>query len=220
MTDQPRTVEPALRDVSGLPPVVRPRLDLPIRTPRLVLRPLTPADYAAVAAYRRRPDVARYLGGPAWTDLSGPGAFEAMLARDALEGPARCATLGVERDGELVGHVVLRLRDAAHDALGSIGWVFSPWVAGLGYATESGAALIDAAFAAGLHRLDAHVEPRNVPSVRLCERLGMTREAHLRRNWWTDGRWADSLVYGLLAEEWPQRRAALPGREQSAEHTR
>ena len=132
MTDQPRTVEPALRDVSGLPPVVRPRLDLPIRTPRLVLRPLTPADYAAVAAYRRRPDVARYLGGPAWTDLSGPGAFEAMLARDALEGPARCATLGVERDGELVGHVVLRLRDAAHDALGSIGWVFSPWVAGLG----------------------------------------------------------------------------------------
>jgi RimJ/RimL family protein N-acetyltransferase len=33
----------------------------------------------------------------------------------------------------------------------------------------------------------------------------MTREAHLRRDWpEADGNWTDSLIYGLLREEWPR----------------
>lgn len=55
-----------------------------------------------------------------------------------------------------------------------------------------------------LHRLVAHLDPRNVRSAALCERLGMTREAHLRRDWpEADGTWTDNLIYGLLSEEWP-----------------
>ena len=53
----------------------------------------------------------------------------------------------------------------------------------------------------GMHRIQAQVESRNQASARLCERLGMQQEAHLRRNWLIKGEWTDTLVYGLLAEE-------------------
>jgi len=49
----------------------------------------------------------------------------------------------------------------------------------------------------------AQLDARNTASARLCERLGMTLEAHLRQDWWSKGEWTDTLVYGLLADEWP-----------------
>ncbi|NYF40323.1 RimJ/RimL family protein N-acetyltransferase [Streptosporangium sandarakinum] len=30
----------------------------------------------------------------------------------------------------------------------------------------------------------------------------MVKEAHLRRDYWMKGEWADTLIYGLLAEQW------------------
>ena len=51
--------------------------------------------------------------------------------------------------------------------------------------------------------MKAQLDARNTASARLCERLGMTLEAHLRQDWWSKGEWTDTLVYGLLADEWP-----------------
>lgn len=42
----------------------------------------------------------------------------------------------------------------------------------------------------------------NRPSIALHERLGFTREGHLRRMTFTDGQFHDQYVYGLLREEW------------------
>jgi RimJ/RimL family protein N-acetyltransferase len=55
----------------------------------------------------------------------------------------------------------------------------------------------------GLHRVIARVDARNLPSLRLCERLGMRREAVLRENEWFKGEWTDEVDYALLASEWP-----------------
>jgi RimJ/RimL family protein N-acetyltransferase len=52
-----------------------------------------------------------------------------------------------------------------------------------------------------MRRVIAQLDPRNAPSARVCERVGMTREAHLREDYWTKGEWADTLIYGLLARE-------------------
>ncbi len=57
-----------------------------------------------------------------------------------------------------------------------------PAYGGRGLATEAVRALVALAFGPfGLHRVYAQLDPRNTASVRLCERLGMTHEAHLRR---------------------------------------
>jgi RimJ/RimL family protein N-acetyltransferase len=72
-----------------------------------------------------------------------------------------------------------------------------------GYATESARALIDRCFEDwGVHRVYAEMDPRNRASARLCERLGMRLEAHLREESRFKGEWGDLLVYAVLASEW------------------
>jgi [ribosomal protein S5]-alanine N-acetyltransferase len=58
----------------------------------------------------------------------------------------------------------------------------------------------------GLHRISAAVGPDNATSRRLVRRLGMTYEGRIRHHVFTGGAWRDSLLYSLLAEEWPARR--------------
>jgi aminoglycoside 6'-N-acetyltransferase len=53
-----------------------------------------------------------------------------------------------------------------------------------------------------MHRAWAQLDPRNVPSARLCERLGLRREAYFRQDIWFKGEWGDTAVYALLAAEW------------------
>ena len=109
--------------------------------------------------------------------------------------------VGVVAHDRVVGDVALWSTDDAQ-RLAEIGWAFHPEVAGRGLATEAAAAVLDIAFDTyGLHRVAAQLDPRNVASARLCERLGMQREAHLRQSWWEDGEWTDSLVYGLLESD-------------------
>ncbi|MBQ9534623.1 MAG: GNAT family N-acetyltransferase [Clostridia bacterium] len=62
-------------------------------------------------------------------------------------------------------------------------------------------------FRRGTHRIYAECDPRNEPSWRLLERVGLRREAHFRRNIYfhrgENGapRWKDTFVYALTAEE-------------------
>jgi RimJ/RimL family protein N-acetyltransferase len=53
-----------------------------------------------------------------------------------------------------------------------------------------------------LHRVVGRVEPRNVASSRVLEKLGMRREAHLVENEWIKGEWQSELVYAMLDREW------------------
>lgn len=54
----------------------------------------------------------------------------------------------------------------------------------------------------GQRRVFADVDPENVGSVRLLEALGFKLEGHLRQEWETHIGIRDSLIYGLLADEW------------------
>ena len=53
-----------------------------------------------------------------------------------------------------------------------------------------------------MHRVTATCDALNLASARVLEKLGMHREGCLRQNLWTKGRWRDTLVYGLLEDEW------------------
>ena len=90
---------------------------------------------------------------------------------------------------------------------GEIGFIFHPDHQGHGYATEAARALLAHAFDAyGLHRVYGRLEPRNVASARVLEKLGMRREALLIENEWVKGEWQSEAIYALLAREWAERR--------------
>lgn len=184
------------------------RPDYPIRTQRLLLRPLTADDTDALLAYRSRPDVCRYVPSEPMDRQAISARLATQWATTALTDEGQGLTLGVElaRTGELIGDVLLFWHSREHRG-GEIGYVLNPDFAGHGYATEAARAMLGLGFdGLGLHRIIARVDERNEASARLARRLGMRQEARLVKNEFFKGEWSTELDFAMLAEEWPAHR--------------
>ena len=74
---------------------------------------------------------------------------------------------------------------------------------GFGYATEALELVFKYVFG-GLnkHRISASVDPNNLASIRLLERMKMRKEAQFIESIWVKDRWLDDIVYAILAREW------------------
>lgn len=83
-----------------------------------------------------------------------------------------------------------------------IGYLLAREAHGQGFAREAVSILVDQLFAEGQRRIFADTDPDNQPSVKLLEALGFAMEGRLRAEWHTHIGVRDSLIYGLLAEEW------------------
>jgi RimJ/RimL family protein N-acetyltransferase len=184
-----------------------------VKTPRLLLRPLTGLDTDALLAYRGRPDVCRYVPFEPMDRAVITNRLATQWASTALTGEGQALTLGVERvaNGELVGDVILFWHSREHLG-GEIGYVLNPAYAGRGYATEAAHAMLRLGFDdLGLHRIVARLDERNVASARVARRLGMRQEARLVDNEWFKGEWSTELDFAMLAGEWPAHRDRFAG---------
>jgi RimJ/RimL family protein N-acetyltransferase len=178
--------------VAGVTPDPR----LPIETARLRLRRLVPGDLAALHAVQSCEDVTRWLDWSPRDEDQVRASLEAHIARPSDEG----VVLAIDLDGELIGTANVAVGEHRQ---GEVGFMLHPDHQGHGYATEAAAAILELAFGTyRLHRVCGHVEPRNTASVRVLERLGMRKEAHLVENAWVKGEWQSAAVYAILAREW------------------
>jgi RimJ/RimL family protein N-acetyltransferase len=177
----------------------------PVRSARLLLRPLTTADADDLVEYRSDPEVCRYVP----FEPQGTAEVLARIAgawrRRTLDQEGDSITLGAELvdSGKVIGDVLVRWVSAEHSC-GEIGYVINPAYAGRGFAGEAAHAGLHLAFdELRLHRVIARIDARNSASARLASRLGMRQEAHLRQNEWFKGEWTDELDFAMLAGEWP-----------------
>jgi RimJ/RimL family protein N-acetyltransferase len=172
-------------------------------TARLRVRPYAAEDLAEHLDLHSREDVVRYLP---W-DVRDEEACAAAIERSqklvwADNGDS--VNLGAfdKESGRLVGEFIIMLRSVEHGG-GEVGYVVHPDFHGRGLAAEGASAMLQLAFdELRMHRMIARLDTRNVASVRVLERLGMRREAHLRQNEWFKGEWSDEYDYALLADEW------------------
>jgi len=184
----------------------RPRLSprYPVRTDRLMLRPLTLVDADALLAYRSRPEVCRYVPFEPMTREVVCERIVSQWARTELTAEGQALTLGVviAATGVLIGDVVLFWHSRVL-AAGELGYVVNPDHGGHGYATEAARAVLRLGFEdLGLHRVIARIDERNEQSARLARRLGMRQEARLVNNEFFKGEWSTELDFAMLAEEW------------------
>ena len=182
--------------------------DLFLETPRLRLRPYVAADANDVFALFSDPAVMRYWSSAPWTERRQADEFLARDASSIAEGSS--ARLGIVRkaDGALIGNCTLFSFDL-QCRRAETGYVLSSAAWGHGYANEAVTALLDWGFEKlHLNRVEADIDPRNMPSARALERLGFTREGHLRERWIVNGEVTDSFIYGLLRSEWKTARSA------------
>ena len=196
-----------MADAPGTHPgLLRPRY--PVRTRRLLLRPLNTADADALLAYRSRADVSRYVP---FEPMSREDILERIAgqwSRTELTDEGQALTLGAEvaATGELAGDVILMWHSREH-AGGEVGYVLNPALGGHGYATEAARAMLRLGFEdLGLRRIVARIDEDNEASAKLARRLGMRQEARLVQNEFFKGRWSNELDFAMLAEEWFARR--------------
>ncbi|MGD7788314.1 GNAT family N-acetyltransferase [Propionibacteriaceae bacterium Y1700] len=175
--------------------------NLPLITDRLRLRHYRDDDVDAMLSYYADPTVARYLLDEPWDRAKAEQEVARRTGKRHITAEGFGISLVVEHDDAVIGDIVLWAADATL-SLGEIGWVYHPDAGGKGLATEAAQAVLDLAFGHyRMHRVKAQLDARNAASARMCERLGMTHEAHLRRDWFSKGEWTDTIVYGLLATE-------------------
>jgi RimJ/RimL family protein N-acetyltransferase len=182
----------------------------PVRTARLLLRPLTAGDVDGLLAYRSRPDVCRYVPFEPMTREVIRGRLAAQWANADLTDEGQALTLGVElaRTGDLIGDVVLFWHSREHGG-GEIGYVLHPDFGGHGYATEAAHAMLRLGFDdLRLHRIVARIDERNDSSAKVALRLGMRQEARLIHNEVFKGEWSTELDFAMLADDWPTYRDA------------
>jgi ribosomal-protein-alanine N-acetyltransferase len=156
-----------------------------------------------VLAYQSIPD---YLRNYPWESRT-PENVQAFVLRFVdwqQEQPRKKYQLAIvlSAEGRLIGNCGVRLEQADSQE-GELGYEIDPRYWGVGYATEAARAMITFGFQdCGLHRIWAACLADNVGSQHVLEKLGMHYEGRLRENRWFKGRWWDTLLYGLLEQEW------------------
>lgn len=170
-----------------------------IQTERLILRRYRQSDLQDLHEYLSDPEVVKF---EPYLPMTMEQVQENLAWRISTD---EMIAIELKDTGKMIGNVYLGKR--AFNTM-EIGYVMNRAYWGKGYAAESCNALIDQAFANGIHRIYAECDPKNTASWRLLERLGFRQEAHLRRNvyFWTDvdGEpiWKDTFVYALLNLEY------------------
>jgi RimJ/RimL family protein N-acetyltransferase len=174
-----------------------------LRTERLLLREFMMADWPIVHRYQNDPLYLRYypFDGHSEGEVQ---RFVQMLIDYQHVVPRRKFQLALEHQetGALIGNCGIRRKDA-NDFEADIGYELDPEYWGRGLATEAARAVVRYGFEdLGLHRISSWCVADNVGSARVQEKAGLKLEGRLRHNEFYKGRWWDTLLYGLIADEW------------------
>jgi ribosomal-protein-alanine N-acetyltransferase len=160
-------------------------------TERLILRPMTPGDLAAYAAFNADPEVMRYMGGRPRTREQTESELTSILHGYRERGFGFWA-VERKRDRAWLGRAGLllqELEDGENVEL-AYGYARAHW--GQGYATEAAVAIRDYAFTRlGLPGLISIVHIENLASQRVAEKAGL----HFQRK--SVSRGFDVRIFGL-----------------------
>ncbi|MGH9064430.1 MAG: GNAT family N-acetyltransferase [Acidimicrobiales bacterium] len=187
---------------------------------RLRLRPLVAGDFEAWREVRRRCR--------AWLECwePRPSLAGGDVVEDRRAFAARCTARERERQlgtgygfaimvdqrlgGErLAGEINLSSIQRGPFQNAYVGYWVDEALAGRGYVPEAAVLLFRFAFEElGLHRLQVSIIPRNRPSRRVAQKLGLREEGVALRYLEINGSWEDHVRYAITTEEWAERRSA------------
>ncbi|KPB03927.1 GNAT family N-acetyltransferase [Bacillus sp. CHD6a] len=165
-------------------------------TERLSIRPFKSDDLHDVFHIYNNEDICKYLLHDKWSKKNMKKLFENKLKNRSLT-KETSLSLAVLDSTKVIGDLSVwftGMKDTVE-----IGYSFSAEVSGKGYATEAVSQLVRKLFyEQEVHRIQATLDARNTSSQKLCERIGMRKEAHFIQDFWSKGEWTDSMVYGML----------------------
>lgn len=175
-----------------------------LTTDRLSMVPTQSHHAAPLFAYRSDAVTNRFQG---WipTTLAEAQKWVDALAQVEFNTPDTWFQFMIQEkeSGILVGDLGVHFLEEGNPQV-ELGCTISLAHQGKGYATEALGGVIQHLFQeAHKHRIFASVDPRNLGSVRMLEKLGMRQEAHHKQSLRFRGEWVDDVIYAILRAEWP-----------------
>ncbi|MEL6561807.1 MAG: GNAT family N-acetyltransferase [Bacteroidota bacterium] len=172
-------------------------------TKRLKISEVAPSDIADIHRMNSYEKVAAFntIGIP--KDISETEILYQPLMNDKTQ-PERSLfgwTIRSQADDGFIGIAGLKL-SAKKFKMGEIHYSIIPYLWGNGYATECVKAVINFGFEIlKLHRIEAGVATENHHSVRVLEKVGMTKEGIRRKILPIRGEWYDNYHYAILEDD-------------------
>jgi RimJ/RimL family protein N-acetyltransferase len=177
------------------------KIPVPITAPRLVLRRFQPGDWKGLLELMPEAGEDYVLN---WLEND---------RQVRLTTPEHTFYLGVElrEGGKLSGYLSLRFTEAERrQALVDARW--NPSLERADLTLEAMDALLGFCFEGlKLHRVTATCDTEDAASRRLYEELGMRREAEFIKDKFVEGRWASSVWYAALEEDYGPAEEKTPG---------
>ncbi|MFV0624749.1 GNAT family N-acetyltransferase [Sphingomonas sp. ac-8] len=169
-----------------------------LETPRLRLRGLEPGDAEAL-----HPTLSDPASMTWWSHAPFATLAETQAHLDRETPGWRAWYFAPREGGPALGFVAVGEK---RNGPCELGYLLARDRHGAGLAFEAVARVLDHLFGSERRRrVFADTDPDNNASRRLLERLGFTLEGRLRGEWETHIGVRDSLIYGLLREEWVAR---------------
>ena len=171
-----------------------------IQTERTHLRPIASEDNEALFAYRSDAETNQYQG---WV----PKTLEEVnqfIQKNPIEfnQPDSWFQLVIieKATDQLIGDIGVHFIDEHQVELGC---TLSKSMHGKGFAVESMSGVITYLFNdLKKHRITTSIDPLNISSIKLVERLNFRKEAHFKESLLINGEWLDDIIYATLASEW------------------
>ncbi|WP_328884929.1 GNAT family N-acetyltransferase [Streptomyces sp. NBC_00316] len=167
---------------------------------RVVLRPFTEDDAAAIADVIEDPEVIRYTFEPS-TELT-LQRLRAWYGSRSEQADRLDLAVTDRATGEVVGEVVLYDWNPANQNC-TFRTLVGPRGRGRGLGTEATRLIVGYGFERiGLHRIQLDVYTDNHRARRVYEKVGFIAEGVRRQVQLRDGVWRDELVMSVLSHEW------------------
>lgn len=172
-----------------------------LETKRLIIRDILHDDEAAFVAISQDRKYQRFYD-ESDCDAEKYRTLTNLFIRQAKEIPRKYYQLAIESKttGQFIGTVCLRIETENQASMGA---GLSRKFQGRGLIQEASRALVQFGFSKlGIHRIYAETIGQNLAAIRLCQSLGMRKEAHFRENRFFKGQLWDTVVLAILRDEW------------------
>jgi len=174
-----------------------------LETGRLILRPINIKDAEAIFQYRSDEIANKFQG---WIPRNIKDVQDFILNRVSPtineNGTWFQFVIISKAAGEIIGDAGLHFFDKENKQV-EIGCTISKKHQRNGFATEAIGEVMRYLFETmNKHRIIASIDPGNISSVRLFEKLNFRKEAHFKESIRVNEVWVDDLIYAILKKEW------------------
>lgn len=172
-----------------------------ITSPRLYIRPLVINDAERLFHYRKDAKVNQFQGWIPKTLKDTRNFIDNTAKKPNLPNTWFQLAVTGKDTNEFIGDIGIHFKEETEQV--GLGYTIAKQQQMKGYATEALQAIISLLFSQmGKHRVTASVDPRNLPSIRVLEKLHFRKEAHFIESYRMNNEWVDDAVYAILAKEW------------------